>query len=252
MDNYADIYKYYMKNDEGVRLSNNNIGRLEYDTTAWCLDGFVTPGLKVLETCAGSGIYTSYLQNKGCDVYVSDFHPKHVSYLKRHSDIDPRKVFFWDVNKPIDLNEKFDIVFCMGALYHTPYDQWSSIFDNCCSLLKKNGKFVFTYMNKAAWILKGIRKQGFDINAIKKIECFGGGPVFFASSVGEVVAIAQKKNLSIIKHIATTGIRYMVEETVNNLDNESYCFLRDYHIKHCNDTDLLGYSQYCMVVSVLT
>jgi len=79
--------------------------------------GLYLQGSTVLEVGAGIGDHTSYFIDRGCDVVTSEARQANFKILKaRYPTI---RVLYLDLdNPPTIFNEKFDIIYCYGTLYH--------------------------------------------------------------------------------------------------------------------------------------
>ena len=74
----------------------------------------------VLEIAAGVGDHTSFYQDRGCDITVTDVRPENLKYMKNRFQKDGNiKVQFFDIDNPVEFEEYFDLVHCYGALYHS-------------------------------------------------------------------------------------------------------------------------------------
>lgn len=92
---------------------NHNRKRFEHLAS---LD-LIAPGSTVLEVGAGIGDHTAFLLDSGCKITSTDARQMNLDVLRsEYPDIDAR-ILNMD-NPPPDFNEKFDIVYCYGLLYH--------------------------------------------------------------------------------------------------------------------------------------
>ena len=74
---------------------------------------------RVLEVGAGIGDHTTFYLDRGCEVLTSDARPENVLALQeRFSGTTGARVAIIDMNKPLVLDESFEIVHCYGLLYH--------------------------------------------------------------------------------------------------------------------------------------
>lgn len=102
----------------------------------------------VLDACAGTGRYSFYLANTGYMVTACDLVPHNVEIIKANPNADKLADSF--VCNVLDLTkfapESFDIVLCMGALYHlrTETERKSAVLQ-CTRVLKKGGILALAY-----------------------------------------------------------------------------------------------------------
>jgi ubiquinone/menaquinone biosynthesis C-methylase UbiE len=67
-----DIYSFYENIDEDMRLKRTKANRIEFLTTIHYLDKVIKPNSKILDACAGGGIYAFHLAKKGHKVIAGD------------------------------------------------------------------------------------------------------------------------------------------------------------------------------------
>ena len=73
---------------------------------------------RVLETgCGGKGDITHYLKNKNAIITLNDAREDNILANLQNNNLS-LNYNTWDLNKPIDSTEKFDIIVCYGTLYH--------------------------------------------------------------------------------------------------------------------------------------
>jgi len=88
----------------------------------------------VLETgCGGRGDITKYLLSKNAIVTLNDYRKDNImallKSLNRNLDFNT-----WDLNKPFNLDKKFDIIVCYGTLYHLNKPEEAIVnFANSCN-----------------------------------------------------------------------------------------------------------------------
>jgi 2-polyprenyl-3-methyl-5-hydroxy-6-metoxy-1,4-benzoquinol methylase len=90
----------------------------------------------VLEVGAGIGDLSRFFIDRGCTVTLTDGRTQNVEILrKRYPDLRTLQL---DLDHPDDeLDDRFDIVFCYGTLYHLarPADALSYLAERCDSVL---------------------------------------------------------------------------------------------------------------------
>lgn len=76
------IKNYYNDYDEDNRLIKDNSHSIEFITTTKYLDKYISKGDKVLEVGAGTGRYSFYFAENGCDVTALELSEKHIDIMK--------------------------------------------------------------------------------------------------------------------------------------------------------------------------
>jgi 2-polyprenyl-3-methyl-5-hydroxy-6-metoxy-1,4-benzoquinol methylase len=75
------VVEYYNSYDEDGRLKRH---RLEYLTTVEYFNRLFKPGSKILDACAGTGVYSYYLAEQGHGVTSYDLVSNNVDLIKQH------------------------------------------------------------------------------------------------------------------------------------------------------------------------
>ncbi len=111
----------YENYQEENRLTTNKARKIEFITTIKALERFLKPGAKILDCAAGTGVYSFYYAQKGFKVNALDITPRHIEYINNKLK-NTNCIMETGINNAIDLslftNETFDIVLCMGPMYH--------------------------------------------------------------------------------------------------------------------------------------
>lgn len=248
-----DIIKYYDDYDEDKRLDRTNFHKLEYLTTIRFLDKFLKPNSKVLDLCAGTGKYSFYLESKGHSVTAVDIVPRFVEIMKEKkvnlsSNIE---IYLGDArNLERFEKESFDVVLCMGALYHLKdVDDRKKVIEQCTSLLKKKGILAVSYINRYALFIKEFNRLNEDVAELNLNNIIDNGESineveesFYFSSPEEIESLMDKFNFNKITNVGTDGIGYMLSDKLSSLSKEEYDLWLDYHFKTCDNENLIGYS----------
>jgi len=115
-----NVIKYYENYDEDGRFFRDNAHMIEYLTTIHYFNRLFTPGSRILDVCAGTGRYSFYLADKGYLVTACDLVEHNVNIIKYKPNAN--KLTDISVCNALDLSRfeknSFDVVLCMGALYH--------------------------------------------------------------------------------------------------------------------------------------
>lgn len=115
-----NIISYYNRYNEEERLTQRNTNILEFETTKYLLKDYVGKGSKILETGAGTGIYSFYFNRMGHEVVATDLVSKHVEIMKDKALKGNAKnltVKLMDATNLSSLSDNsFDTVLCLGPM----------------------------------------------------------------------------------------------------------------------------------------
>ena len=150
------LIEYYASGYEGKRLTKDKYHSIEYLTTIRYFDMLLPKGGKILDCCAGGGVYSFYLAEKGFKVTATDLSPKNIQIIRQ----DKRSGMLNEIMQlnALDMScfesNSFDAVLCMGALYHLKTEaERRKCIAECLRVLKDGGIFVLAYINRNPCVL---------------------------------------------------------------------------------------------------
>jgi ubiquinone/menaquinone biosynthesis C-methylase UbiE len=133
--------------DEDTRLERH---RTEFITTTYILNKYIKTGSRILDLGAGTGIYSIYYANRGCQVTAIDIVPRHIEILNEKLKYFPVPDITAQVGDAEDLSRfeenKFDVVLCMGPVYNLK--EAGTCTKECLRVLKSKGILAASYGKK--------------------------------------------------------------------------------------------------------
>lgn len=250
-----DIYDFYEEIDEDMRLKRKKVNEIEFLTTTRYLDKTIKPNSKILDACAGAGIYSFYLAGKGHKVTAGDLIEKNVNIMRdiQKENNALKKIYKGNILDLSDFNDNtFDVVLNLGAYYHLtdPSERVKSIVESL-RVLKPNGIYAVSYINKYANIIKyrdmfvedfslldDYLKRGFHIK----------NEIFYASSPGEVELTLKELNIDMIHNLGTDGMKFIIRDTINQLSDSDFDKWMEIHYKACEDKSIIGTSEHGLFI----
>jgi len=241
------VLKYYENYDEDGRLFRDKAHLPEYLTTIRYFDRLFTPGSQILDTCAGTGRYSFYLAEKGHTITTCDLSPHHINIIKSKPEADRlADIMVCDV---LDLSwfddNSYDVVLCMGAMYHLPSDEEKlKAINECARVCKANGLVVLSYLNYhavvAAEVNKGLRNLGDILSAFEDdSDC-----LWKATTPAKMEQYINEAGLELVHNIGADGISFVLAEKVNAATDEVFEKWMEYIYKHCEEESIIGYSMH--------
>ena len=219
----VESYENYREED---RLTTNNARRIEFVTTIKALEDILPSQGKILDCAAGTGIYALYYAERGYAVTALDITPRHVEIIDKQlqsSDFD----MVTGVNDATDLSkfadQSFDIVLCMGPIYHLIDEQLRrKCIAECIRVLKKGGYLVVAYINRffvfpyiassdKKYLKTDLSKKLIETGIIEHDDpnCFWTDSYY---AIPEDLEEELKENrLTIVDHLATDGLSPLFE-----------------------------------------
>lgn len=248
-----ELYEHF---EEDKRLNTNNANSIEFLTTTHFIDMYLKEGMKILDVGAGTGAYSIYYSNKG-------YHVTAIEPVKRNLDIINSKVFSGkmklDVQQGNALNlndyadETFDIVLCLGPLYHLASDEDKlNCIEEIKRVCKKGGKIFFAYLsNDMVFITESILYNNdylggtlYNHKTFKLID-----KPFCFMTVDHMKLLMQLSNLKEIKHIAVDGLSELLREKINAFNDLQFKEWFRFHLYTCEKSELIGYSNHIVFIA---
>jgi len=229
----TDIYAYYEKYDESTRLTQDRLHYGEFHTVMHLLGKYLGDApLKILDCCAGCGIFAAALADMGHVVTAGDLIPAHAAYMKAHL---PQLAEVYEGNV-CDLsrfqNESFDVVLNFGAMYHLQQaNQRALAVRECLRVLRPGGIFAYTYQSLDAMLYShyfaavhsldaGIRMAHYSI--MEKAEQTHCRDIFYGMTPDEVKALAEEHQLTRLSHANIYPTLYPFFLEIEELSEEEY------------------------------
>jgi len=244
MTNPAANY-YTTQYTEETRLFKDNAHRVEYLTTIRYFDKLFTPGSSVLDACAGAGAYAFYLAQNGYNVTAGDLVPHHVNIMQQHpsaaklADIIECNVL--DLSMFADAS--FDVVLCMGALYHlyTPEEQQQAIAE-CTRVCKPGGLVLLAYIPLLGAVFARLDETASNTNTIFDHMNDPAREVFVCNNPCEIDDFAKAAGLEKLHEISTDGPIYYTGAKLNDATPEDFQAYMDFHYVICESPGVISAS----------
>lgn len=123
-------------------------------------------------------------------------------------------------------------------------------------MLKPGGLFAGAYINKHAQVLSGLLKKGagrldFLMDIVQKGSTPLGhfsGHLFYRTDPETIEREMAQAHLTKRAHVATDGIGYVLKNVIESMTEDQYQKWGQYHLAHCADPYLLGYSLHGLYV----
>lgn len=247
------LEEFYMgEGVEELRLKKDGPHYLEHLTATKYMDKYINHGSKILDNCAGSGIYAFHLAEGGHVVTAGDIVPRNVELMndKQQKNSVLSRVYLGDAKNLSDFEDSsFDVVLCMGALYHmTSRADRDKTVEESLRVLVDGGVFICTYMNRHAIILNNSKGALDNIDEILTFAKKGEEGVFYASTPEEITETMAGHSMETLAHVALDGMSCLMGQTTKLLNKKGAERWRKYHFATCETPSLLGYSYHNMYI----
>ncbi len=155
MDSIKKVSSFY---DENVLREWERMDRhpIEFGVTLRYMDKYYPKGASILDVGGGPGRYAIHLAKHGHDVTLVDLSENNVKFAKQKAKEEGINIKAKCANV-LNLNEHvsgtYDVVQCMGPLYHllNENDRTTAV-NQCLDLLKPSGLFVASFISSYAFL----------------------------------------------------------------------------------------------------
>ena len=258
------LIESYQEIDEENRLQSTLARKVEYLTTIDVLNKYCSGSKKCIDVGCGVGIYALYLDRIGIQTTAIDIVPDHIKRLKeiisrQNSNIDAH------IGNALDLSayksDTYDIVLCLGPLYHliTSEDQ-NKCINECKRLVNSDGVLLFSYISPYSVFPCAIRgdSKRMSTGLIDKIVidhkieadspyCFWTDNYYHDPT--EIESLLNRHGLEIVDHLATDGQSIAFQSIINQMTEDQFSIWMNYHFKTCRVRTMLGASNHGLVVA---
>lgn len=156
-----EIEKYYneIAEYEWQRLERHKV---EFDLTKRYLHEYICQPSSILDVGGGPGRYSIFLANEGHTVTMFELAANNIQIAKTRAENAGVKIKEFIQGNALNLSElvtgTFDVVLCMGPLYHlTEEADRRKVMQQCMELLKPGGLLVASFISAYAPIIDCIK-----------------------------------------------------------------------------------------------
>lgn len=148
--------KIYAQYGDGIKEDSRHAWSrsqsLEFHYTKKAMDGYINKDTRVLEIGCATGYYAMYYADK-CKEYVGiDLFPPHIEIFEQKIADNKLTNVSCMVGDAVNLEgieaDSFDVVLCLGPMYHLPPDKRELVFAECARVCRPGGVVAVAYINK--------------------------------------------------------------------------------------------------------
>lgn len=260
MNFVVESYEHYREEE---RLTTNNARRIEFITTIRALNEIFPADARMLDCAAGTGIYAFYYGEKGYDVTALDITPRHIEIINNTLKSKSYNMKT-GINDATDLSkyqdESFDIVLCMGPMYHlTEKSMREKCISECIRVLKKGGLLAVSYISRFStfpyvatsdlkYLNTELAKTLINTGTIKHDDpnCFWTDTYY--ATPEEMEKCYCEKHLRIEDHFTQDGLSPLLRHIVDTFSEEQFKIWCEYHYSICREKSILGASNHGLIV----
>ena len=149
--------------------------------------------------------------------------------------------------------DSFDTVLNLGSYYHLIDEEARrKSLEESIRVLKKEGLYVISYVNRYANIIKYREMFTDDFELLNEYLTHGyhsKNKVFYCTTPELIEKELENYGLQIMHHVATDGMKFIIGDVVNHLTEKKFNQWMDFHLKTCEDRSILGSSEHGLIIA---
>ena len=247
----------YNEGDEDSRHGRSRNQSLEFYYTEKHLGHFIKPGSRVIELGCATGYYAMRFADKCAEYFGVDLVPKHIAQFKEKIASSGLKNVGCALGDATDLtfipDSCFDVVLCLGPMYHLSPSERSKAFTECARVCKPGGIAAFAYIN-ACGVYAGACITAPEVypNALTNDNVFRIGTddlrpgLFWYTSPEEIEVEAKSRGLTKIFDLGTDF--FIFANCVDSMDDARFELMRPLYDKMIFSESCTGLSNHALLV----
>jgi ubiquinone/menaquinone biosynthesis C-methylase UbiE len=250
------MLEFYSLGKEDSRATLSRSSSLEFYYTKKHLEGLIELTDRVLEVGCATGHYGMYYSDK-CKEYVGvDLVPLHIELFKKRISDSKLSNVSCSVGDATNLegisDNSFDVVLCLGPMYHLPQEERELVFAECTRVCKSGGVLAFAYINKiGAYAGACILDNRYPNDHANKCVLENGtddlrSETFFFSTPEEMNENAAKHGLSKIKNLGTDF--FVTMGVADSMSDEQFEIMRPLYDQMTSHESCAGMSNHALLV----
>lgn len=256
-ENKNAILQQYSFGKEDERAISSRSSGLEFHYTKRHLEGLIKKTDRVLEVGCATGHYGFYYADK-CREYLGiDIVPEHIQLFNQKIAKSGIKNISCKIGDATHLegvdDGSFDVVLCLGPMYHLPQNERELVFAECARVCKNKGILAFAYINKigvyagACIILDSrypnpLANECVILNGTDDMR----PDTFFFTTPEEMNAISAKYKLVKTKNLGTDF--FLTMNIVDAMSDEEFEIMRPLYDQMTSHESCTGMSNHALLV----
>lgn len=150
--NQDKIMNHYNGGVEDYRFEKSKSTGLEFHYTKKFISQYIKPESRIIELGCGTGYYGMHFADK-CAEYVGiDITLENIQLFNQKIKDSKVNTIHAEVGDATDLkniiDQSFDLVLCLGPMYHLPPEERELVFKECKRISRDNAVILFAYINR--------------------------------------------------------------------------------------------------------
>lgn len=259
--NRDKIISQYSSGREDGRADVSRSSGLEFYYTKKHLEGYIQSDSRVLEVGCATGHYGFYYAGQ-CDEYVGvDLVPSHIERFHQKIAESGLKNISCQIGDATNLenipNDSFDVVLCLGPMYHLPTEERELVFAECRKVCKDGGIVAFAYINKIGvyagacihddeYYRKTYPNERANEFILSRSTDDLKPDTFYLTTPEEMNAAAWRHGLTKLKNLGTDF--FITMSVVNNMTDERFEVMKPLYDQMTSHESCTGMSNHALLI----
>lgn len=244
----------YASGKEDTRATSSKASGLEFYYTKKILSEYIKSDSHVIETGCATGYYGIHFADKCAEYVGMDISPVNIALFNdkiQNANLNNVSATVGDATNLKNVpDNSFDVVLCLGPMYHLPPDERELVFAECKRIAKEGAIIAFAYISPMGAYLKGVLILPEYYPNEKANECVlkrgvddSKPDVFFYATPENMSKNAKAHGLTVIKNVGTDFT--FNDNIINEMSDDrfvSYMTLCDYMVESESCAGLANHS----------
>lgn len=257
--NQEKIVDFYKGGGEDGRFRLSRSNYIEFHYTKKIMAEYINKNSNVIEFGCATGNYGMYFADNCCSYTGVDMSPDNILvFNKKIIDENKQniKAFVGDATNLDDFEDNgFDVVMCLGPMYHLPPEERLKVFSECYRVAQPEAIIAFAYINRLgvyAGACANDNLRNIYPNKKANISVFEDSTddqkpgVFFFTSPEEMEKDAENNGLKVIKNCGLDF--FFMSCAIDEMDDEQFeCYI-EFADKMSESETCTGLSNHALLI----
>ena len=250
------VKENYKTGKEDQRATQSRYSQTEFYYTVKHIGEYITKDTAVLEIGCGTGYYGMFFSDQYKEYLGVDITLENIAIFKEKIQNSKFTNVRAQIGDATDLNkipdQSYDVVLCLGPLYHLPSEERELVFRECQRVCKDGGIAVFSYINQAGVYAGACIFGSFYPNEKANEMVLGLGKddtrpdLFFYTMPEEMETVAKKHGFCKIKNLGTDFFIFL--NVINGMNDEKFALLKPLLDQMTSHESCTGMSNHAVLV----
>jgi ubiquinone/menaquinone biosynthesis C-methylase UbiE len=254
--NEQQIIDRYTSRAEDGRADVSRAWGLEFHYTKKLTNDYIHPDSHVLELGCATGYYGLHYADKCAHYTGIDIVPEHIALFRKKIAENGLQNITTEVGDATALtlpDNSFDVVLCLGPMYHLPPEEREKVFRESKRVCKPGGILAYAYISPIGAYMKGMMLAPTMYPSMQANEFVlrqrrddRMPDLFFYAMPEDMRSEAEKHDLTVLRN---AGINFTSSENmINSMSEEQFAAFMEISDEMVEHESCAGLSIHCLLV----